>query len=71
MMNQHVFRYFRWLGWCAEQEGKHWSAFLYRDFARQEADLSSFNTPEIFPGTMDALDNLICIRTAHEPGEDR
>jgi len=36
--NQHVYVYFRWQGWIAEQQGRHMSAFFMRDFARQEIE---------------------------------
>jgi hypothetical protein len=37
-MNAHVYRYYRWLGWLAEQKGRHLKAFFMRDFARQELE---------------------------------
>lgn len=37
-MTAHVHRYFRWKGWCAEQQGRHLRAFFLRDFARQELE---------------------------------
>ncbi len=38
MMNEHVFKFWRWHGWVAEQTGRHWGAFYFRDFARQERE---------------------------------
>ena len=35
-MTAHVWRYWRWKGWVAEKCNKHWSAFLFREFAKQE-----------------------------------
>ena len=37
-MNAHVYRYYRYLGWSAEQQGRHMRAFFMRDFARQELE---------------------------------
>ena len=37
-MNNHVYLYYRFLGWMSEEHGAHWSAFLYRDAARQELE---------------------------------
>lgn len=36
--NRHVYTYWRWHGWIAEQQNRHWGAFFFRDFARQEME---------------------------------
>ena len=36
MHNEHVYLFFRWKGWVAEQRQRHMRAFFMRDFARQE-----------------------------------
>ena len=36
MHNDHVYKYYRWLGWLAEENKRHMRAFFMRDFARQE-----------------------------------
>lgn len=37
-MNEHVYLYYRFLGWLKEQRGCHLGAFLYREFAREERE---------------------------------
>jgi len=36
--NQHVYLYFRYLGWVAEENNMPMRAFFMRDFARQELE---------------------------------
>lgn len=38
MQNEHVYKYYRWLGFVAEQCGRQMRAFFMRDFARQERE---------------------------------
>ena len=38
MMNEHVYKYWRFRGWIAEEMGRPWGAFFFRDFARQERE---------------------------------
>lgn len=38
LYNEHVYKFYRWKGWVAEQQGRHMRAFFMRDFARQEHD---------------------------------
>lgn len=38
MHNEHIYKYYRWLGWLAERNGRPMRAFFMRDFARQERE---------------------------------
>jgi hypothetical protein len=34
--NAHVYTFWRWRGWVAEQRGNNWGAFFFRDWAQRE-----------------------------------
>lgn len=36
ILNQHVYVFFRWKGWVADQRKRPMRALFMRDFARQE-----------------------------------
>jgi len=38
MMTEHVYKYWRFRGWIAEEMHRPMRAFFFRDFARQERE---------------------------------